>query len=101
MSMGDLDPATWPVVRLAGDIDMASITRTTLIVRRSIRSFDAGVVLDLVGVTFFGSEAVHLIITLLRDELRVRVINPTPMVTRVIAMVGLEVMPGFELQRPD
>lgn len=99
MSVGDLDPVTWPVVRLAGDIDMDSIDRTKLIVRRAIRAFDAGVVLDLADVDFFGSEAVHMLVELLRDGVQVRVVRPSRLVERVVEMVGLEGMAGFELVR--
>lgn len=97
--MAQRTPEGWPVVKLPTELDLSTIDEARMRVRQALRPSDVGVVLDMADVDFFGSEGVYLVCELLRDEILVRMISPSPLVVRVIQLVGLEDFDGFELER--
>lgn len=99
LSMAELDRTKWAVVALRGDIDLESEARTKMLVKQSIQPWQAGVVLDLADVTFFGSCGIHLLVELLRIGLQVHIVNAPALILRVIEIVGLEDMDGFTIER--
>src|SRR4051812_25424349 len=75
-----------------GEIDDQTVARFTEAIFEVVTTADAAAVLDLNGVSFFGSEGIGSLITgqALADDHRVElIIEPSPIVRRVLEVVGL------------
>jgi anti-anti-sigma factor len=57
---------SWPVVRLRGEIDLANVEELHRVAEDAVSNRDAGLVVDLSGVTFLDSTGLRLLFRLAR-----------------------------------
>lgn len=57
---------TWPVVRLRGEIDLSNVEALYKVAEEAVTNHDAGLVVDLSGVTFLDSTGLRLVFRLAR-----------------------------------
>jgi anti-anti-sigma factor len=57
---------TWPVVRLRGEIDLSNVEALYKVAEDAVTNHDAGLVVDLSGVTFLDSTGLRLVFRLAR-----------------------------------
>jgi anti-sigma B factor antagonist len=87
------DTADRLVIRVAGEIDMTTAPMVVSFVRRRLPGAARTLVLDLDGVTFFGSAGLNVLLTL-RGELRasgaaLRIVAGSKAVLRPLEVTGL------------
>lgn len=97
----------WTVVRLHGDLDLSGEIELSMRLASAIDFDDAGLVVDLSGVTFMGASAVGVIVRA-RDFLQHRnqslaVRDPSRCARRILAICGLDglIEPSAELLTSD
>ncbi|MGH8989062.1 MAG: STAS domain-containing protein [Acidimicrobiales bacterium] len=78
-----------PVVRLVGDLDIATVSKAHEALGDVEDPAGSGVVFDLGDVTFMDSSGIGFLLTALGRFGRVRLRNPSSLIREVIQMTGL------------
>ncbi len=97
MRVGDTcagDSSAWPVVRLAGEIDLSNAEELAKVAEDAVSNRAQGLVLDLSGVTFLDSTGLRLVFRLarrLRDRQQaLRLVVPDgARIARLLTMSGV------------
>ena len=82
------DPTT-PVIRLSGELDLASVEATKAGIEPYLHAATEHVTLDLQKLTFMDSSGIALLVQISNRVGRVLLINVTPIVHRVLEVTGL------------
>ncbi len=84
-----LDDPSAPVIRLSGELDLASVESTKAGVAPYLAASPQRVVFDLEGLTFMDSSGIALLVQISNDVGQVTLIHPSPIVHRVLEATGL------------
>jgi len=82
------DP-TAPVIRLSGELDLASVEATRAGIEPYLDAATEQITLDLEKLTFMDSSGIALLVQISNRVGRVSLINVTPIVHRVLEITGL------------
>jgi anti-sigma B factor antagonist len=86
-----------PVVRIVGEIDMASVATVRPVVDELIAQKPERLRFDLSGVTFMDSSGLSLLVAAVQRVPRVELLRPPPLVSRLVELTGLrEKLPVVE-----
>lgn len=78
-----------PVVRLAGELDIASVATAHAALNTITRTGSGGIVFDVGGVTFMDSSGIAFLLHALARFGAVRLRDPSDLIREVIAVTGL------------
>jgi len=84
-----LDDPSAPVIRLAGELDLASVEATKAGIAPYLVGSPAGVTFDLEKLTFMDSSGIALLVQVSTDVGQVSLVHVTPIVHRVLEATGL------------
>lgn len=100
----------WPVVRLRGEIDLANVQALSKVAEDAVTNHDAGLVVDLSGVTFLDSTGLRLLFRLARRlgdrQQSLRLVVPEgARIARVLDLAGVgtvaEVLHAYDPDASD
>jgi anti-anti-sigma factor len=100
----------WPVVRLRGEIDLANVEELYRVAEGAVSNRDAGLVVDLSGVTFLDSTGLRLLFRLARRlgdrQQGLRLVVPEgARISKVLDFAGVgtvaEVLPTYDPDASD
>jgi anti-anti-sigma factor len=78
-----------PVIRLAGELDLASVEATKVGITPYLNAAPEQLTFDLEKLTFMDSSGIALLVQIAKDVPRVSLIHVTPIVRRVLEITGL------------
>ena len=84
-----LDDPTSPIIRLAGELDLASVESTKAGIAPYLAGSPVLVTFDLEKLTFMDSSGIALLVQLSNDIGKVSLIHVAPIVHRVLEATGL------------
>ncbi len=84
-----LDDPSSPVIRLAGELDLASVEKTKAGIAPYLATKPVRVTFDLEKLTFMDSSGIALLVQISNDVGQVSLIRVTPIVHRVLEATGL------------
>jgi anti-anti-sigma factor len=88
------DAAGFPVIRLAGEIDMSNVDALRVVIDPVMESAPARVDFDLAALEFMDSSGIALLLRVAAKTQTVRVRQPSDIVRRLIEATGLtEILP--------
>jgi anti-anti-sigma factor len=82
------DPSA-PVIRLAGELDLASVEATRTGIASHLGAAPEHLTFDLENLTFMDSSGIALLVEISKDVGQVSLINVAPIVHRVLEITGL------------
>jgi len=85
----NLDDPSAPVIRLAGELDLASVEATKAGIEQYLATTPLQVTFDLEELTFMDSSGIALLVQISNDVGEVSLIHVTPIVHRVLEATGL------------
>jgi anti-sigma B factor antagonist len=83
------DPAGQPVIRVAGDLDIASVDRLRSAVDAAMAKRPARLTFEVSALRFMDSAGIAVLLQAARDVSSVRLHSPSPAVRRVVELTGL------------
>lgn len=99
-----MDEPEWtrcPVLRLSGDIDMATAPTIRFRIGEALTmSTQRAIILDLADVTFMDSSGVGVLVTTMREGAHVRLRNVPDIVMRVLQLSGVDALDRLSFDRP-
>ena len=83
------DPAGQPVIRVAGELDIASVERLRVAVDAAMQERPDRLTFDLSALRFMDSAGIAVLLGAARDVTSVRLRSPSTAVRRVVELTGL------------
>ena len=78
-----------PVIRLSGELDMVSVERVRSVVEGALTAEDDRLAFDVSELQFMDSSGIALLVSAARTARQVELRHPTPIVRRLIELIGL------------
>ena len=84
-----VDETGRPVILIAGELDLASVDTVRTAIAPILASAPKAVIFDLQDLSFMDSSGISLLVQVSNEVESVKLINPSPIVRRVLEATGL------------